>query len=130
MARKDKARDQAKPKKNAKRPPEPRRRQLRFSLGARRQEIAGVLLIMLAAVSLLALPGITTGVLIDWWSTLLKRVFGAGAYVAAMGLGIAGLAVFRRAQGLRLAVNRARLIGVELGWRRGTRQPRGPSRGP
>jgi S-DNA-T family DNA segregation ATPase FtsK/SpoIIIE len=115
MARKsDPARDQARPGKSARRKPEPRRRQLRFTFGARRQEIAGVLLIMLAVVSLLALPGITTGVLIDWWSTLLRRVFGLGAYLAAVGLALAGYFLIRRAQGAPLRIRWLRLIGLEV----------------
>ncbi len=115
MARKsDPARDQARPGKSARRKPEPRRRQLRFTFGARRQEIAGVLLIMLAAISLLALPGITTGVLIDWWSTLLRRIFGLGAYVAAAGLALAGYFLIRRAQGAPLRIRWLRLIGLEV----------------
>ena len=116
MARKDKARDQARPKKTARRSPEPRRRQLRFAFGARRQEFAGVLLVMLAAMSLLALLGITTGVGIDWWSTLLKRIFGLGAYIAAAGLGAAGYAIFQRARGMQLPIKRIRLAGAEIAY--------------
>src|SRR3990172_8565852 len=114
MARKsDPARDQARPGKSARRKPEARRRQLRFTFGARRQEIAGVLLIMLAAVSLLAVSGITTGSLIDGWSSLLKWSFGWGAFAAAILIGLIGFIVIRRAQGARIEVGWLRLIGLE-----------------
>ncbi|HLF25833.1 MAG TPA: DNA translocase FtsK [Anaerolineae bacterium] len=107
------AREQAKPSKGTRRKPEPRRRQLRFTFGARRQEIAGVLLIALAAVSLLALLQVTTGALIDGWSALLVRIFGVGAYVAAVAIGLAGVVMMRRAQGAPLQIQRLRLIGLE-----------------
>jgi len=113
MARKHRARDKAKPGKSAQHRPEPRRRQLRIAFGARRQEIAGVLLIVLAAISLLALAGITTGFLIDWWSALLKRVFGVGAYVVAVSFGLAGYFIILRAQGKVSRIQWLRLIGLE-----------------
>jgi S-DNA-T family DNA segregation ATPase FtsK/SpoIIIE len=114
MARKPStAREPAKPKPSARRRPDSRRRQLRFSFGARRQEIAGVLLIMLAVVSLLAVSGITTGSLIDGWSSLLKWIFGWGAFAAAILIGLIGFSVIRRAQGARIEVGWLRLIGLE-----------------
>ena len=113
MARKDGARNKARPGKSAQRRPEPRRRPLRIAFGARRQEIAGVLLIALAAISLLALARITTGFLVDWWSALLGRVFGLGAYVVAISLGLAGYFVILRAQGKIGRVPWLRLIGLE-----------------
>jgi len=62
MARKPQAgKRQAEPKRAAPRRKDEGRRQLRFEFGARRQEIAGVLLIMLGALSLLSLSGITAG---------------------------------------------------------------------
>ena len=106
-------RSQARSGHSTRRKPEPRRRQLRFTFGARRQEIAGVLLILLASVSALALLGITTGSLIAGWSALLRRVFGLGAYIAAIGIGLSGVLVIRRAQGARLPVRWLRLIGLE-----------------
>ncbi len=114
MARMDKSRGQAKPRKSAPRKPEARRRQLRFVFGARRQEIAGVLLIMLSAVSLLALLGITTGSLIDWWRVLLRHGFGVGAYVVAIGVGTAGVLVIRHAQGTSFQVRWIRLVSLEV----------------
>ncbi len=114
MARKSEgARSQARPSPSSRRKPETRRRQLRFTLGARRQEIAGVLLVMLALVSALALLNITTGSLIDGWSALLRRLFGLGAFPAACGIGASGVLLMRRAQGVRFPIRWRRFVGLE-----------------
>jgi len=72
-----------------------------------------VLLIMLGALSLLALSGITTGSLSDWWSMALRHVFGWGAFVVAVALGAFGAYIIRRAQRLHRPIRWLRLIGLE-----------------
>ena len=72
-------------------PPGERRRPLRFTLGARGREIAGVLLIALAILSCLALSGLTRGSLADSWSDWLYNLFGWGAFglvALILGLGV------------------------------------------
>ncbi len=76
--------------------PAPRRRQLRFSSGARSREIGGILIIALALVSLLALAGLTRGSSSDWWSQGLYRLFGWGAFVFVIFLGAIGVILLAR----------------------------------
>ena len=73
-----------------------------------------MLLIMLAILSLLSLFGITSGSLSDGWSYFLRLVFGAGAFVVAIGIGLIGVYVIRRAQGYAPAIRWLRLIGLEI----------------
>lgn len=72
-----------------------RRRPLRFTFGARGREIAGVLLIALAILSLLALTFIATGSVADPWRDWLYNTFGWGAFgaVALIG-GLGGLLIW------------------------------------
>jgi len=73
-----------------------------------------VLLGMLALLSLLSLFGITSGSPLDGWSRLLRQIFGVGAFVTAVGIGLIGAYVIRRAQGYAPAIRRLRLIGFEI----------------
>ena len=75
-----------------------KRRQLRFTFGARGREIAGVLLIALAILSCLALSGITRGSLADGWSTWLYNLFGWGAFGAVALIGGLGALLIWLAQ--------------------------------
>src|SRR3989304_3863315 len=74
---------------------EPRRRQLRFTFGARGREIGGLLLIVLAILSLLTLLGITPGSVSDWWVDVLRSIFGWGAFVVAILIGLLGALIMR-----------------------------------
>lgn len=89
------------------------RRQLRFAFGARRQEIVGVLFIMLSAVSLPALLGVTTGTLIDAWRNVLTGLFGLGSYPVAVMFALGGVLLIRHAQGVRLQRRWLRIVGLE-----------------
>jgi S-DNA-T family DNA segregation ATPase FtsK/SpoIIIE len=95
-------------------PSEARRHQLRFAFGARGREIAGVILIALAILSLLALSGFTPGSLNDSWSNLLYGLFGYGAFVLAVLIGLLGFMIFRLAQGAITQVPWRAIIGLEL----------------
>lgn len=91
-----------------------KRRQLRFTFGARSREIAGVLLIALAILSLLALSGITRGNLADGWSATLYGWFGWGAFAAAILIGALGWLLIRVAQNSSAAMPWRMIIGLEL----------------
>ncbi len=93
---------------------EARRRELRFAFGARSREVAGLLLIALAILSLLALSGITRGNVADGWSWGLYWLFGWGAFLAASLLGAIGYLIIRLAQDASLAIPWRLIIGVEI----------------
>lgn len=66
---------------------------LRFLGGVQRYawDIAGVLLLTLGLLTLLALLNLTNGVVISWWARLLQRWFGLGSYLfvpITLGIGI------------------------------------------
>ena len=53
---------------------------LRSSFGPRQKEIAAILLLVLAILTLLGLGGVTAGSLVDAWTLFLQRSFGLGAW--------------------------------------------------
>ncbi|HZY44171.1 MAG TPA: hypothetical protein VFF70_05400, partial [Anaerolineae bacterium] len=94
---------------------EPKRRQLRFAFGARQREILGLILITLSVLSMLALLRITSdSSLSDWWNRALRWLFGWGAYVIAIVIGLVGLGIFRIALGARLHILWRATIGLEI----------------
>jgi S-DNA-T family DNA segregation ATPase FtsK/SpoIIIE len=54
-------------------------------------ELAGLLLLVLALVTLLGLTGVTSGLLLDGWIGLWRYVVGWGALVVPIGLGVLGV---------------------------------------
>jgi S-DNA-T family DNA segregation ATPase FtsK/SpoIIIE len=98
----------------AKKPSEPKRRQLRLMFGARQRELLGVALMALSILSLLAVLNITSGVLSEWWSTTLRQIFGVGAVVIAILIGTTGFAIYRIALGSRLQMAWRLTIGLEI----------------
>ncbi|HTP10353.1 MAG TPA: DNA translocase FtsK, partial [Anaerolineae bacterium] len=93
---------------------QPRRRELRFSVGVRSREIAGVLLIALALLSLLALSNLTRGSLSDWWSTGLYKLFGWGAFLFAIMIGAIGVLIIARTQNIVLVTPWKSIIAIEI----------------
>lgn len=91
------------------------KRRGRISLdGALYQDVAGVILVAVGAVTLLSLLSITRGALSDWWAMLLRRVFGWGA-LAIAGLGVvAGIGLLLHHREDKWAFPWLRLIGVEF----------------
>ena len=74
---------------------------------AHRREVGGVLLFLLAAITFLALIGLTQAGWLGWWTRLLRQVFGWGALAVC---------VFFAAVGLRVALGRVRrLFGLGAG---------------
>jgi DNA segregation ATPase FtsK/SpoIIIE, S-DNA-T family len=90
-----------------------KRRQLRFTFGARGREIAGVLLIALAILSCLALSGITRGNLADGWSTWLYNLFGWGAFGAVALIGGLGVLLIWLAQDMGRVTPWRTIVGLE-----------------
>jgi S-DNA-T family DNA segregation ATPase FtsK/SpoIIIE len=60
----------------------------------RRRELAGLLIVLLGLVSLLALGGIPLPGLFDWWRKALQQTFGWGGWVVALSLGFGGTHLF------------------------------------
>jgi S-DNA-T family DNA segregation ATPase FtsK/SpoIIIE len=108
------SRAKAKSKSKAEKAVESRRRELRYSVGVRSREIIGVLLMALALLSLLALSNLTRGSLSDWWSNLLYRLFGWGAFAFALMLGAIGVLIIARTQNIVLVTPWRSIIAIEI----------------
>ncbi len=80
----------------------------------RRREVAGLLLFLLAAITLLALAGLTQTGWLAWWTRLLRQLFGWGAYAVSLTLAGVGLylAVGRVVRPIRL--RSSQIAGLEL----------------
>lgn len=97
------------PKKDKAKRPWP---SFKWSWGARHTELAGVIVIALAVLTLLALTRITQGAWIDWWSDLLRWLFGWGAFVIALVMGMAGYLLLRSRE--RAVRSWSKVIGLEI----------------
>ncbi|MBC7250573.1 MAG: DNA translocase FtsK [Anaerolineae bacterium] len=87
---------------------------INLSLQPLQREIVGLLLMALGTITLLALLGVTSGVLSDWWTLLLRRIFGWGAAVVALSLIGGGLLLLFRNLGTRLRLRWEMAIGLEV----------------
>ncbi len=85
-----------------------------FELGPVQREAIGLILLILAILSLLGLLAVSSGAVLDWWATMLRRLLGWGAY--AMTLIVAGLGVWLLWRDLqaRVPVGPATVVGLEL----------------
>ncbi|MBL7183814.1 MAG: DNA translocase FtsK 4TM domain-containing protein [Anaerolineae bacterium] len=93
---------------------EPFWEQLNANLKPFQREIAGLLVLALAAITILGLFSVTSGVLSNWWIRLLRRVFGLGAYVVAAGLVVAGISLLLSNLGQKLKAGWRIIIGLEI----------------
>ena len=59
------------------------------------RDVAGVLLIAVALMSLLALWNLTSGILLTPWSEFLSKWFGWGSYVIVLAIGYGGFVLLR-----------------------------------
>jgi S-DNA-T family DNA segregation ATPase FtsK/SpoIIIE len=75
------------------------------------RDVFGVLLIALALMSLLALLGLTQGVLLTPWAGLLRLWLGWGSYLIVLAVALAGALTLRRGVG---SFRWGRLIALEL----------------
>jgi len=78
-------------------------------------DVVGVVLFAAAVVLLLALTGLTQGILISPWVLLLRRYLGWGSLVACVVLGLFGLLALRRHIPGFPGINLTRIIALE-GW--------------
>ena len=60
------------------------------------RDASGVLLVALALMSLLAVWGVTSGLLLTPWTALLKTLFGWGSYLIIFGMAAGGIFLLRR----------------------------------
>ena len=88
--------------------------QLNANLKPFQREIAGLLLLALAAITILGLFSISPGVLSNWWARQLRRVFGLGAYLVAVGLAAAGISLLLSNLGQGLRPGWKIIIGLEI----------------
>ena len=87
---------------------------LQFRLGPRQREIAGFFLLILAAATILGLSNISSGAILDWWETVLRRLFGWWALPLAVAVALMGLWLLWRELRERMPVGPSRVIGLEL----------------
>jgi len=79
---------------------------------ARRREVGGVLLFLLAVVTLLSLAGLTEAGWLGWGTRLLRQVLGWGAFPATLALAALGLAVTAGRIPRTLAFQPAQVAGL------------------
>jgi len=85
-----------------------------LSWGGREWQLAGVIVVLLAAFTLISLARLTPGLLSDGWANLLTWLFGWGAFAAPIALGGIGYLLFRRGQGHEVELDWLTVIGWEL----------------
>jgi S-DNA-T family DNA segregation ATPase FtsK/SpoIIIE len=77
-------------------------------------EIAGIVLLGLAVLTMLSLLPFGRGALTTGWLTLLRAFFGWGAYVSFIGMGAAGVWLLLKGMGHELPLRWDRVIGIGL----------------
>jgi S-DNA-T family DNA segregation ATPase FtsK/SpoIIIE len=73
-----------------------------------------LLLLILAALTVLGLSDISSGAVLNWWARSLSRLVGWGAYPVALSLGVWGLWLLWRELHERFKVGPLRVIGFEM----------------
>lgn len=79
-----------------------------------RREILGLLLLALAAITILGLFSVTSGALSNWWARLLRGIFGWGAYLVAIAMLVAGISLLLNNLGQALRIDWKTIIGLEV----------------
>ena len=77
-------------------------------------EIVGIGLLALAVLTVLSMLPFGRGVLTTGWLTLLRALFGWGAYVSFIGMAVAGVWLLRKGMGHDLSLRRERVTGIAL----------------
>jgi S-DNA-T family DNA segregation ATPase FtsK/SpoIIIE len=85
-----------------------------LSWGGREWQVAGVLIVVLAILTAVALARLAPGTLSDGWADLLIRLFGWGAYIIPVAMAIAGYRLFRYGQGGASQPDWFAVVGLEL----------------
>jgi S-DNA-T family DNA segregation ATPase FtsK/SpoIIIE len=78
------------------------------------QQIGGLVMVGIAAITVLSLLSSNHGALTADWLRLLRQAFGWGAYVLPIGLGIAGFWLFLRGFGRSIPVPLETVVGATL----------------
>ena len=84
------------------------------TLGPMQRDLLGLLLIILAILTLLGLASASSGAVLAWWATALRRALGWGAFAVALGLGLLGLRLLWDELARKLSPSPAAWVGVEL----------------
>jgi len=87
---------------------------LSFRPGPVPREAVGLLLLIVAALTVLGLSDMSSGAVLDWWATILRRLVGWWVYPLALMMGLAGLWLVWRDLSQRLPLGPARVISLEL----------------
>ena len=80
----------------------------------RRREIGGLFLLLFATVTLLALLGLSQAGLLQWWTRLLRQIFGWGAIVICLALAMLGVRLLVGPLWERVRVEPTRLAGAGI----------------
>ncbi len=83
-------------------------------LGKYWDDLLAVVLLVVAALSLLGLTELTSGALTDWWVGLLRSWFGWGAWLVALSLGWVGALILLHNLGKLPPLRWGRLIAAEV----------------
>jgi len=78
------------------------------------RDVAGLALLIVAAVSFLGFLNVSSGAVLGWWADTLLRVFGWGAYPVAAALMVAGLWLVWPAVGQHVSITPAVVVGGEV----------------
>jgi S-DNA-T family DNA segregation ATPase FtsK/SpoIIIE len=79
------------------------------------QDVGGVALLALGAMTLLALIGSTSGAWLTAWAALLSRWLGFGSYLLAFSIGAAGFfLLYLQRRGEMLSLNWGRVVALEI----------------
>lgn len=79
-----------------------------------RVEMAGILVFLLAIITLLALLGVTNSSWLGWWTSLLNQTFGWGAIALCVMAAAAGIHISLRKVDRPYEIRPAQVIGLEL----------------
>lgn len=83
-------------------------------IATRRREVSGILLFLLAAITFLALAGLTQAGWLVWWTRLLRQVFGWGAFAVSLALGAAGVRLALGRVWRSESVNPSQIVGLGI----------------
>jgi len=89
-------------------------RDWRPDLGGLRPEAVGLVLLLVAALTILGLSRISSGAILEWWATTLRQIFGWGAYLIAVGIAVVGVRLLWTDLDQWVPFNTATVVGLEL----------------
>jgi S-DNA-T family DNA segregation ATPase FtsK/SpoIIIE len=86
----------------------------RLDLGPFQREVAGLILLILAALSLLGLLDVSSGAVLDWWARTLRQLLGWGAFAVVLGAALLGVWLLWQDLQDRVHIGAATVVGLEL----------------